>query len=502
MTKEEGVEKVEKKVQIQDMNQLIKVRLDKLAQLKELGLEPFGARFEASHTAAQIHENPDKYIESGQEITVAGRLMAKRRHGKAGFGNLMDKTGNIQIYANVQDMGLENYEIFKKNDIGDLLGIKGKVFITQKGETTIEVAEMTMLAKSLRPLPEKFHGLTDVELRYRQRYVDLIMNQEVKETFVKRSKIISAMRSYLDSQDFLEVETPVLQSIAGGATAKPFITHHNALDIDMYMRIALELHLKRLIVGGMDRVYEIGRVFRNEGVSTKHNPEFTLLEVYQAYADYTDMMELTENLIAHIAKEVLGTTKLVYEDQEIELAPPWKRMTMKESVKEFTGIDFDAISQEEAYQLAREKNLEATKEMALGELLSLFFEEFVEEHLVQPTFIIDHPVEISPLAKRKPKEPAFTERFEAFVQGRELANAFSELNDPIDQRERFQKQVEQREKGDDEAHMMDDDFIRALEYGMPPAGGLGIGVDRLVMLLTKAASIRDVILFPTMKNIE
>ena len=490
------------KAEIQNVNQLIKVRLEKLAELREIGIEPFGDKFPVTHTAKQIQENVEAFVASGEEVTVAGRLMAKRRHGKAGFGNIMDATGNIQIHANVQDMGAENYEVFKKNDIGDILGIRGKVFVTQKGETTIEVLEMTMLAKSLRPLPEKFHGLTDVDLRYRQRYVDLIMNKEVRDTFVTRSKIIKSMRNYLDKLGFLEVETPVLHSIAGGAAARPFETHHNALDMDMYMRIALELHLKRLIVGGFDKVYELGRVFRNEGISTRHNPEFTMIELYQAYADFHDMMALTENMIASIAQEVLGTMKVTYEEQEIDLTPPWRRLTMKEAVKEYAQIDFDALSQEEIYTLGQEKHLEVKPSMTKGEMLNLFFEEYAEPHLVQPSFITEYPIEVSPLAKRKPQDPDFTERFEAFIVCRELANAFSELNDPIDQKERFLKQVTQREEGDQEAHMMDEDFIRALEHGMPPTGGLGIGIDRLVMLLTDSASIRDVILFPTMRHLE
>ncbi len=488
--------------QQQNVNQLMKVRLEKMEELRGLNIKPFGDKYTASHTAKEILDNPDTFIESGEVVSVAGRLMAKRRHGKAGFGNIMDMSGNIQIHANVQDMGAENYEVFKKNDIGDLLGIKGKVFITQKGETTIEVMEMTMLAKSLRPLPEKFHGLTDVELRYRQRYVDLIMNKEVRDTFITRSKVIKTMREFLDNNGFLEVETPVLQSIPGGAAAKPFITHHNALDIDMYMRIALELHLKRLVVGGFDRVYEIGRVFRNEGVSTKHNPEFTLVEVYQAYADYTDMMDLTENMIVYIAKKVLGTLNIKYEEHEIDLSTPWRRITMKEGVKEYAGVDYDAISKEEFFKLGKEKHLDVTEGMSKGELLNVFFEEYVEPNLIQPTFVTEYPMEVSPLAKRIDNDPDFTERFEAFIVSRELANAFSELNDPVDQKERFMKQVEQREGGDEEAHMMDEDFVRALEYGMPPTGGLGIGIDRLIMLLTNSSSIRDVILFPTMKNVE
>ncbi len=488
--------------QQQNVNQLMQVRLEKMEELKNLNIKPFGDKYTVTHTAQEILDNPDKFIESREVVSVAGRLMAKRRHGKAGFGNIIDMSGRIQIHANVQDMGEENYEVFKKNDIGDLLGIKGKVFITQKGETTIEVLEMIMLAKSLRPLPEKFHGLTDVELRYRQRYVDLIMNKEVMDTFITRSKIIKTMREYLDNNGFLEVETPVLQSIPGGASARPFVTHHNALDVDMYMRIALELHLKRLIVGGFDRVYEISRVFRNEGVSTKHNPEFTLMEVYQAYADYTDMMDLTENMIVYIAQKVLGTLQIKYEEHDIDLTPPWRRMTMKEGVKEYAGIDYDAVTQEDLFKLGKEKHLEVTAAMSKGELLNVFFEEYIEPNLIQPTFIIEYPIEVSPLAKRKQDDPDFTERFEAFIVTRELANAFSELNDPVDQKERFMKQVENRENGDDEAHMMDEDFVRALEYGMPPTGGLGIGIDRLIMLLTNSSSIRDVILFPIMKNID
>ena len=382
--------------QQQNVNQLMQVRLEKMEELKNLNIKPFGDKYTVTHTAQEILDNPDKFIESREVVSVAGRLMAKRRHGKAGFGNIIDMSGRIQIHANVQDMGEENYEVFKKNDIGDLLGIKGKVFITQKGETTIEVLEMIMLAKSLRPLPEKFHGLTDVELRYRQRYVDLIMNKEVMDTFITRSKIIKTMREYLDNNGFLEVETPVLQSIPGGASARPFVTHHNALDVDMYMRIALELHLKRLIVGGFDRVYEISRVFRNEGVSTKHNPEFTLMEVYQAYADYTDMMDLTENMIVYIAQKVLGTLQIKYEEHDIDLTPPWRRMTMKEGVKEYAGIDYDAVTQEDLFKLGKEKHLEVTAAMSKGELLNVFFEEYIEPNLIQPTFIIEYPIEVSP----------------------------------------------------------------------------------------------------------
>ncbi|MDN5323518.1 MAG: lysyl-tRNA synthetase, class [Clostridia bacterium] len=486
--------------QNQELNELIQVRLEKLNELKEKGINPFGQKFEPTYHAREILEQAEKLIETGQEVVVAGRLMSKRGHGKAGFANLQDVSGQVQIYSRLNDVGEEAHDLFKKADIGDILGVKGTVFITQKGETTIAVKELTLLTKSLRPLPEKFHGLKDVELRYRQRYVDLIMNPDVKNTFILRSKIIKAMREYLDKKGFLEVETPTLHAIAGGAAARPFITHHNALDIDLYMRIALELHLKRLIVGGLERVYEIGRVFRNEGISTKHNPEFTMMELYQAYADYHDMMSLTEEMIAYIAEKCLGTTKIIYEDTEIDLTPPWTRITMVDAVKKYAGVDFKEIeTDEEAREVARKLNISVSKDATKGSILNEIFEETVEPHLVQPTFILDYPIEVSPLAKRKEEDPNFTYRFEAFIVCRETANAFSELNDPIDQKERFLKQVEQREKGDDEAHMMDEDFVRALEYGMPPTGGLGIGIDRLIMLLTNSPSIRDVILFPTLR---
>lgn len=486
--------------QNQELNELIQVRLEKLNELKEKGINPFGQKFEPTYHAREILEQAEKLIETGQEVVVAGRLMSKRGHGKAGFANLQDVSGQVQIYSRLNDVGEEAHDLFKKADIGDILGVKGTVFVTQKGETTIAVKELTLLTKSLRPLPEKFHGLKDVELRYRQRYVDLIMNPDVKNTFILRSKIIKAMREYLDKKGFLEVETPTLHAIAGGAAARPFITHHNALDIDLYMRIALELHLKRLIVGGLERVYEIGRVFRNEGISTKHNPEFTMMELYQAYADYHDMMSLTEEMIAYIAEKCLGTTKITYEDTEIDLTPPWTRITMVDAVKKYAGVDFKEIkTDEEAREVARKLNISVSKDATKGSILNEIFEETVEPHLVQPTFILDYPIEVSPLAKRKEEDPNFTYRFEAFIVCRETANAFSELNDPIDQKERFLKQVEQREKGDDEAHMMDEDFVRALEYGMPPTGGLGIGIDRLIMLLTNSPSIRDVILFPTLR---
>lgn len=486
--------------QLMDVNELIKVRLEKLAELKAKGINPFGEKFEPTHHAQEILDKAQELIASEKEVVVAGRLMAKRGHGKAGFANLQDVSGQIQIYSRLNDVGEEAHDLFKKSDIGDILGVRGTVFITHKGEVTIAIKELTLLTKSLQPLPEKFHGLKDVELRYRQRYVDMIMNPEVTKTFVLRSKIIQAMREYLDKQGFLEVETPTLHAIAGGATARPFITHHNALDLDLYMRIALELHLKRLIVGGMERVYEIGRVFRNEGISTKHNPEFTMMELYQAYGDYHDMMRITEEVIAYIAQKCLGSTKIMYQGTEIDLTPPWTRITMVDAVKKYAGVDFNEIESDEAAREAAGKlNIAVPQDATKGSVLNEFFEETVEPNLIQPTFVMDYPIEVSPLAKRKTDDPNFTYRFEAFIVSRETANAFSELNDPIDQKERFMRQVEQREKGDDEAHMMDEDFVRALEYGMPPAGGLGIGIDRLVMLLTDSVSIRDVILFPTMR---
>ena len=484
----------------EDLNELIQVRYDKLKELRDKNINPFGGKFENTQHVQDILDKQESLIENKDEVIIAGRLMAKRGHGKAGFANLQDLSGDIQLYVKSNNIGEEAYDLFKKADIGDILGIKGTVFITKKGETTIAVQEITMLTKSLRPLPEKFHGLKDVDLRYRQRYVDLIMNSEVKQTFVLRSKIIRSIREFLDSEGFLEVETPTLHVIPGGATAKPFVTHHNALDMKLYMRIALELHLKRLIVGGMEKVYEIGRVFRNEGISVRHNPEFTLLELYEAYTDYKDMMRITEELVAYVAKDCVGTTSLTYEGHEINLAPPWNRITMIDVVKQYANVDFEEIENDEmARKIAEEHKLLVPKDASKGIVLNEFFEEFVEEHLIQPTFILDYPIEVSPLAKRKDDDPNFTARFEAFVVSRELANAFSELNDPIDQRERFAKQVEEREKGDDEAHRMDEDFLRALEYGMPPTAGLGIGIDRLIMLLTNSSSIRDVLLFPTLK---
>lgn len=481
-----------------DLTQLMQVRLEKLEELKKKGINPFGSKFIRTHYATDIVDNFAQL--EGSAVTVAGRLMSKRDMGKAGFSHVQDLSGLIQIYVRKDDVGEEAHELFKKLDIGDIVGVSGQVFRTQKGEISIHAKEIMLLTKSLQPLPEKWHGLKDVELRYRQRYVDLIVNPEVKDTFIKRSRIIQAIRSYLDDQGFLEVETPTMHAIAGGASARPFITHHNTLDIDLYMRIALELHLKRLIVGGLEKVYELGRVFRNEGISTRHNPEFTMLELYQAYADYEDMMQLTEELVSSVARKVLGTTKITYQGTEIDLTPPWTRITMVEAVKKYSGVDFEKInSDEEARQAAAKLGVHCEKDATIGAILNLFFEEKAEEQLIQPTFILDYPLEISPLAKRKEDNPSFTYRFEAFITAREMANAFSELNDPLDQKERFVKQMQQREKGDEEAQMMDEDFVRALEVGMPPTGGLGIGIDRLVMLLTDSPSIRDVILFPTLK---
>lgn len=484
-----------------DINHLMQVRRDKLKELQEEGKDPYQiTKFDRTQTAGEIKSNYEKYEQ--KDVTVAGRIIAKRIMGKASFCTIQDSDEKIQSYVSINDLGEESYKAFKTYDIGDFIGITGFVFKTRTEEISVHAKEVTLLSKSLRPLPEKFHGLKDVDLRYRQRYVDLIMNPEVKETFEKRSKISREIREILDEKGFLEVDTPMLNTISGGATAKPFITHHNALNIDMYLRIATELNLKRLIVGGYDKVYEMGRIFRNEGMDIRHNPEFTTIELYQAYADYHDMMDLTEEMFSRCAMKVLGTTKVTYQGQEIDLTPGWKKITMIDSIKEACGIDFNEIqTDEEAVALAKEKGIEipdVTKETR-GDVISLFFDEYVEKTLVQPTFIYDYPIEISPLAKRKKEDPRLTERFEIFIGGREYGNAFSELNDPIDQYERFKKQVEAREAGDDEAGMMDEDFIQALEYGMPPTGGIGIGIDRLVMLLTDAASIRDVLLFPTMK---
>ena len=481
-----------------DLNELMLVRRKKLDELRNMGIDPFGQKFERTHKAEEVIDNFEELNE--KEVIIAGRIMAKRGHGKASFAHVQDVSGRIQIYARVDELGQEAYDMFTHYDIGDIIGVKGKVFRTQRGETSVWAAEINLLSKSLRPLPEKWHGLKDVELRYRQRYVDLIVNPEVRQVFITRSKIISAIRKYLDQKDFLEVETPMMQQIAGGASARPFITHHNALDIDLYLRIAPELYLKRLLVGGMEKVYELNRNFRNEGISTKHNPEFSMLELYQAYADYKDMMTLTEDLVATVAREVLGTTEIQYQGEAINLTPPWQRIPMLEAVKKYTNLDFTVINtDDEARAAAKNLGLQVDAGATRGNIINEIFEEFVEPKLIQPTFITDYPVEISPLAKRQRENPAYTYRFEAFVFAREMANAFSELNDPIDQEQRFRKQVEQRAAGDDEAHMMDEDYITALEYGMPPAGGLGIGIDRLIMLLTDSASIRDVLLFPQMK---
>lgn len=486
----------------QDMNELMKVRRDKLAAFEAKGVAPFGHRFEVSHHAKDVLEqfgHLEGEEESSEEITIAGRLMAIRGHGKASFSVLMDRSGRIQIYFKLDVLGEEKYSQFKLLDIGDIIGVKGHVFRTRRGEITVRVDDFDMLSKSLRPLPEKFHGLTDTEIRYRQRYVDLIMNPEVMNTFVARTNIMKSIREYLDERDYIEVETPVLGTIAGGAAARPFITHHNTLDLDMYLRIATELNLKRLIVGGMERVYEMGRVFRNEGMDVRHNPEFTTIELYQAYADYTDLMDITEGLVLNTANKVLGTTEFDYQGTHIDLANV-KRISMNDAVKEATGKDFlSCKTVEEARAMATEIGVPYEERFGIGGILNAAFEEKVEETLIQPTFITGHPTEISPLAKRNPENPMITDRFEFFIYGRELANGFTELNDPIDQEGRFLDQLKQREAGDDEAHEMDRDFITALEYGLPPTGGLGIGIDRLVMFLTDSASIRDVLLFPTMK---
>ncbi|NLJ87268.1 MAG: lysine--tRNA ligase [Epulopiscium sp.] len=486
----------------QDINELLRIRREKLKELQEKGKDPFKlVKYDVTHHSKDIHDNFDEM--EGQTVSVAGRIMAKRIMGKASFCDIQDREGRIQAYVRKDGIGEELYEEFKHFDIGDLIGVKGEVFKTKKGEISIKAEEIELHSKSLQILPEKWHGLKDTDLRYRQRYVDLIVNPEVRDTFIKRSKIIKEIRKFLDNRGFLEVETPVLHTIPGGAAARPFITHHNTLDMDMYMRIALELHLKRLIVGGMERVYEIGRVFRNEGISIRHNPEFTLLELYEAYTDYHGMMDLTEELIRTVAINVLGTAKINYGDYEIDLEKPFERLSMLDAVKKYANIDFNEVNTtEEAKALAKEHNIEYKEHYKKGDILNLFFEEYVEKNLIQPTFIMDHPVEISPLAKRKPDNPDYTERFELFITAREFANAFSELNDPIDQRKRFEYQEELRAAGDEEANMIDEDFLNALEYGMPPTGGLGIGIDRLVMLLTNSASIRDVLLFPTMKHIQ
>lgn len=483
----------------EELSEVLRVRREKLAALQQAGNDPFAqTRFDRTAYAQQIAEQFDQLEE--KPVAVAGRIMSKRSMGKASFFDIADASGKIQIYIKLNVIGEETYEQFKKWDIGDIVGVNGEVFRTKHGEISIRATKAVLLSKSLLPLPEKFHGLTNTDLRYRQRYVDLIVNPEVRDVFVKRSLIIRELRTFLDSKGYLEVETPVLHNIAGGAAARPFITHHNSLNIDMYLRIALELHLKRLIVGGFDKVYEIGRVFRNEGMDTKHNPEFTMLEFYQAYSNYEDVMNLTEEMLRYVAQKVLGTTTVVYGDQEIDLGKPFARISMVEAVKKYTGVDFDAIQTlEEARAAAKEHHIQYEERHLKGDILNLFFDEFVEDKLIQPTFLTGHPVEISPLSKRDAAHPGYTERFELFITGREFANAFSELNDPIDQKARFEHQLELKAQGDEEATDMDNDFITALEYGLPPTGGFGMGIDRLVMLLTNQPSIRDVLLFPTMK---
>ena len=487
---------------VQDYGELIRVRREKLAALQAEGNDPFQiTKYDVTHHSAEIKEAFETL--EGTTVCVAGRMMSKRVMGKASFCNVQDLMGSIQSYVARDSVGEEEYKAFKKMDIGDLVGIKGTVFKTKTGEVSIHAEEVTLLSKSLQVLPEKFHGLTNTDMRYRQRYVDLIMNAEVKDTFIKRSKIISAVRNYLNAQGFMEVETPMLVANAGGAAARPFSTHYNALDEDVKLRISLELYLKRLIVGGLERVYEIGRVFRNEGLDTRHNPEFTLMELYQAYTDYHGMMDLTESLYRHVALEVLGTTKITYNGIEMDLGKPFTRITMLDAVKQYSGVDFNEIhTLEEAREAAKAHGVEFEPRHKKGDILNLFFEQFVEEHLVQPTFVMDHPIEISPLTKKKPENPEYVERFEFFMNGWEMANAYSELNDPIDQRERFAAQEELLAQGDEEANHTDEDFLYALELGMPPTGGIGFGIDRMVMLLTDSASIRDVLLFPTMKPLD
>ena len=481
-----------------DLNDQMLVRREKLAQYEEDNIYPFGQRFVVQHKALQIKDEFRDF--DGQPVVLAGRLMTIRSHGKTAFANLRDLSGDIQVYFRKDVMGEEAYKYVKMLDMGDIVGIEGHVFKTQKGEITVKVNKLTLLSKSLRPLPEKWHGLKDTELRYRQRYVDLIVNPGVRDTFVKRTKIVAKIREYLNSKQFMEVETPMMHAIPGGAAARPFITHHNALDIDIYMRISPELYLKRLIVGGLERVYEINRSFRNEGVSIRHNPEFTMMESYQAYGNFEDAIALTEGVVSYCAQEVLGTTKINYQGMDIDLTPPWNRITMQEGIKQYTGEDFDAIETlSEARAIADRFNVEYTEADGIGKIMNLCFEEHVEENLMQPTVVYGHPVEISPLAKQNREKPLTTERFEVFIYGRELANGYSELNDPIDQKQRFENQLKEREAGDDEAHRMDEDFVTALEYGLPPTAGLGIGIDRLVMFLTDSASIRDVLLFPLMK---
>ena len=481
-----------------DLNDQMLVRREKLAQYEEDNIYPFGQRFVVQHKALQIKDEFRDF--DGQPVVIAGRLMTIRSHGKTAFANLRDLSGDIQVYFRKDVMGEEDYKYVKMLDMGDIVGIEGHVFKTQKGEITVKVNKLTLLSKSLRPLPEKWHGLKDTELRYRQRYVDLIVNPSVRDTCVKRTKSVAKIREYLNSKQFMEVETPMMHAIPGGAAARPFITHHNALDIDIYMRISPELYLKRLIVGGLERVYEINRSFRNEGVSIRHNPEFTMMESYQAYGNFEDAIALTEGVVSYCAQEVLGTTKINYQGMDIDLTPPWNRITMQEGIKQYTGEDFDAIETlSEARAIADRLNVEYGEADGIGKIMNLCFEEYVEENLMQPTVVYGHPVEISPLAKQNREKPLTTERFEIFIYGRELANGYSELNDPIDQKQRFENQLKEREAGDDEAHRMDEDFVTALEYGLPPTAGLGIGIDRLVMFLTDSASIRDVLLFPLMK---
>lgn len=492
----------QKNVQEQDVNQLIKVRHEKLKELQDSGKNPFEiTKYDVTAHSSDIINNFEAM--EGKEVSVAGRIMSKRVMGKASFCNIQDLPGNIQSYVSRDSIGEEAYKEFKKYDIGDIIGIKGEVFKTKTGEVSIHASEVTLLTKSLQILPEKFHGLKDTDIRYRQRYVDLIMNREVKESFVKRSKVIHAIRSYLDGENFIEVETPMLVQNAGGAAARPFDTHFNALDEDLHLRISLELYLKRLIVGGLERVYEIGRVFRNEGLDTRHNPEFTLMELYQAYTDYHGMMDLTEKLYRHVAQTVTGSLVLTYGEHQIDLSKPFERLTMVDAVKKYANVDFTQVkTTEEAKELAKKHNIEFENRHKRGDILNLFFEKYVEEHLIQPTFIMDHPIEISPLTKKKPENPDYTERFEFFINGWEMANAYSELNDPIDQRERFEAQEELKAQGDDEANSIDEDFLNALSVGMPPTGGIGFGIDRMVMIMTNSPAIRDVLLFPTMKSID
>lgn len=492
----------QKNTQEQDINQLLKIRREKLEELQENGKDPFQiTKFDVTHHSMDVKDNYDAL--EGQTVTIAGRMMFKRVMGKASFCNVQDLKGNIQAYVARDNIGEDSYKDFKKYDVGDILGIVGEVFKTKTGEISIHASSVTLLSKSLQILPEKFHGLTDTDTRYRQRYVDLIMNQDVKDTFIKRSKVVSSIRRYLDGQGFMEVETPMLVSNAGGAAARPFETHFNALNEDFKLRISLELPLKRLIVGGLERVYEIGRVFRNEGLDTRHNPEFTLMELYQAYTDYHGMMDLTENLYRYVAKEVTGSEIITYGEHEMDLSKPFERITMVDAVKKYANVDFNEIhSAEEAKKLADEHHIEYEKRHGKGDILNLFFEEYVEEHLIQPVFIIDHPIEISPLTKKKPDNPEYVERFEFFMNGWEMANAYSELNDPIDQRERFEEQEKLLAAGDEEANHTDEDFLNALCVGMPPTGGIGFGIDRMVMMMTDSAAIRDVLLFPTMKSLE